>query len=100
LIFYGSDLERSLYDLITVFIYRRLPSSSSPFKNKKASDFHLTSFLVNPKVFKLNIRKWTDVVLTTQFCSVLPYILTQDISLATVFAANFLNFLQKPISDY
>ena len=59
-----------------------------------------TSFLVNPKVFKLNIREWTDVALETQFCSVLPYILTQDIGLAIVFAANFLIFLQKPIINY
>jgi len=60
----------------------------------------ITSFLVNPKVFKFNIRKRTDVALETQFCSVLPYILTQDISLATVFAANFFKILQKPTIDY
>jgi hypothetical protein len=64
-------------------------ASFPPSKTKKASDFDLTSFLVNPKAFKLNIRKWTDVALAGQFCSVLSNILTQDISLATVFAANF-----------
>jgi hypothetical protein len=35
-----------------------------------------------------------------QFCSALSYILTQDTRLATVFAANFLNNLQKAIIDY
>jgi hypothetical protein len=49
----------------------------------------ITSFLVNPKVFKFNIQEWTDVALAGQFCSALPYILTQDIRLATVFAAIF-----------
>jgi hypothetical protein len=48
----------------------------------------ITSFLVNPKVFKFNIQEWTDVA-WRQFCSELSYILTQDTRLATVFAANF-----------
>jgi hypothetical protein len=57
----------------------------------------ITSFLVNPKVFKFNIQEWTDVALTGQFCSALSYILTQDISLATVFAANFFKFCKKQL---
>jgi hypothetical protein len=70
------------------FIYRRLLNPFSPSNTKKPVGL-ITSFLVNPKVFKFNIQEWTDVALKTQFCSVLSYILTQDISLAIVFAANF-----------
>jgi len=71
------------------FIYRRSFNQFFPFNNKKASDFDLTSSLVTRRFFKFNIQEWTDVALDRQFCSALLYILTQDINLATVFAANF-----------
>jgi len=45
LIFERSNLGRSLYDLITVFLYRRLLSPFSPSNIKKASDGKPLAFL-------------------------------------------------------